>query len=181
MTEESLWRDTVEKSPGKARPKLQLARALGAQGPGREEEQFGLLREARAVAPHDPDVTTELGVFYLQRAEPERALRLFDEALGGNAQRPQALANRGAALFLLGRREEAIGDWRSALTQDPCNFDARNNLIHAHQSESAAAERDSAGNDRATNDREAVRRLAVIPEGCRFSERQRLALEAVGR
>jgi len=171
MTEESLWRDSVEKSPGKARPKLQLARALGAQGPGREEEQLGLLQEARAVAPHDPDVTTELGVFYLQRAEPERALRLFDEALGQNAQRPQALANRGAALFLLGRREEAIGDWRGALAQAPCNFAARSNLIHAQQSESAAAGSKS----------EAVRRLAMIPEGCRFSERQRLALEAVGR
>jgi tetratricopeptide (TPR) repeat protein len=130
-----------------------------------------LLQEARAVAPNDSDVTTELGVFYLQRAEPERALRLFDEALGQNAQRPQALANRGAALFLLGRREEAIADWRSALAQDPCNFDARNNLIHAHRSESATAESNS----------EAVRQLAMIPEGCRFSERQRRALEAVGR
>jgi protein O-mannosyl-transferase len=176
MTEESLWRDTVEKSPGKARPKLQLARALGAQGPGREGEQLGLLQEARTVAPHDPDVTTELGVFYLQRADPERALRLFDEALGQSSERPQALANRGAALFLLGRREEAIADWRSALAEDPCNFDARNNLIHAHLSESANAE-----NANAESDSAAVRRLAVIPEGCRFSERQRLALEAAGR
>ncbi len=162
-SEESLWRDTAAKSPGKVRPKLQLARALAAMGPAYEAEQLRLLEEAAHVAPRDPDVTTEIGVYYLQHSDPERAREAFQKALGQGAQAPQAKANRGAALYLLGRRDEAISDFEEALTQDPCNFDARNNLILAR---------------RAQGDTEAVRPLAAAPEGCRFSEKQQLALEA---
>ena len=66
QTEESLWRDTVEKSPSKFRPKLQLARALKTTH-GTDSERLALLQQAKALAPADAaDVTTELGVFHLE-------------------------------------------------------------------------------------------------------------------
>jgi Flp pilus assembly protein TadD len=162
-SEESLWRDTVAQSPRKVRPKLQLARALAALGPAYETEQVRLLEEAARLAPRDPDVRTERGVYFLQRGDPQRALDEFQTALDEGAEEPQAMANRGAALYMLGRIGEAVRDFESALARDGCNFDARNNLILVR---------------RAAGDAEAARQLAVAPEGCRFSKKQQLALEA---
>jgi hypothetical protein len=162
-SEESLWRDTVAKSPRKVRPKLQLARALAALGPAHETEQLRLLEEAARLAPRDPDVRTERGVYFLEHGDPQRAIEEFQTALEEGAEEPQAMANRGAALYMLGRIGEAVRDFEAALARDRCNFDARNNLMLAR---------------RAAGDAEAARQLAVAPEGCRFSKKQQLALEA---
>jgi len=162
-SEGSLWRDTAVKSPAKVRPKLQLARALAAKGPAYEAEQLGLLEQAARLAPDDPDVTTEIGVYFLQHGDASGALKEFQKALDKGADASQGRANRGAALYMLGRIDEAVHDFELALAQDACNFDARNNLILARRN---------------TEDIDAVRRLAVVPDGCRFSGKQKLALEA---
>jgi Flp pilus assembly protein TadD len=145
------------------RPKLQLARALADLGTAYDGEQLGLLEEAARLVPRDPDVKTELGVYFLQHGDPGRALEQFQRVIELEAATPQTWANRGAALYLLGRADEATRDFEAALLQDPCNFDARNNLILVR---------------RTAGDTDAVRRLAVIPEGCRFSTKQQVALDA---
>jgi Flp pilus assembly protein TadD len=136
---------------------------LAGLGTAYEGEQLGLLEEAARLAPQDPDATTELGVYLLQHGHPGRALEQFQRVIELETATPQALANRGAALYLLGRVDEAARDFEAALVQDPCNFDARNNLILVR---------------RTAGDTDAVRRLAVIPEGCRFSTKQQVALDA---
>ena len=169
-TEETLWRDTVEKSPNKVRPKLQLARALGAaEPPNRDEgreEQFALLNEAQQLAPSDPEAATELGVFHLQAGQPRQALEHFHRALSGTKRGPSALANWGTAQLMLGAREEAVEAFDEALSKDPCQYDARNNLIYVHREE---------------GDLSKALAAATLPVDCRLPIRQRQALEAAHR
>ena len=160
QTEESLWRDTVAKSPAKVRPKIQLARALAANGPEAVPERLALLNQARQLSPRNTDVALEFGVLHLQTGSPAEALAAFDHAAAIDPQDAQIQANRGAALYLLGRPNDADAAFHKALETDPCNFDARNNLILLYRS---------------LGDAEAVRRTAEAPPGCRWTfERQQM-------
>jgi tetratricopeptide (TPR) repeat protein len=163
LSEESLWRDTAAKSPGKARPKLQLARALAEQGPAAKPERLALLQQAREIAPENPDAALEIGVFHLQTGTPADALAEFDRAAAAEPGNAQIQANRGAALYLLGRLPEAESAFQQALAIDSCNFDARNNLILLYRS---------------LGDVEAVRRSAQVPADCRWTPQRRLMMEA---
>jgi Flp pilus assembly protein TadD len=165
QSEESLWRDTVEKSPRKVRPKLQLARSLLEKGPASASERLALLQQARDLAPDDPDAAMELGVFHLQMGNPAEALLEFDRARGADPKNAQIQANRGAALYLLGRLPEAEAELRVAVEADPCNFDARHNLIVLYRS---------------LGDGEAVHRTAQVPAGCRWTSQQRLSMSETG-
>ncbi len=121
-TEQSLWREAVERAPRKVRPKIQFARA---SDPPRALE---LLEQARAQAPEDPQVPAETGRIYLQTGRFDDALREFGRALALAPRDPQALNNRGAALLALGQAEAARFDFKRALEIDPCLFEARLNL-----------------------------------------------------
>jgi tetratricopeptide (TPR) repeat protein len=165
QTEELLWRDTVAKSPGKARPKLQLARALAQKGPAATQERLALLQQARDIDPGGADVALEIGVFHLQSGNPADALAEFDRAAAVEPHDAQVQANRGAALYLLGRFPEAEAAFQDALAADACNFDARNNLILLY---------------RAVGDAEAVRRTAQVPKDCRWTPQRRMMMEAAG-
>jgi tetratricopeptide (TPR) repeat protein len=127
--EESLWRDTVEKSPAKVRPKLQLARALGANSPPGREEQLRLLEEALKFAPYDPIVAEQRGAFFLESGIPDAALEEFDRAARLTPGSAQIAANRGVALYMLGRTNEAANSFQHAIQLDPCNFDGLTNLL----------------------------------------------------
>jgi tetratricopeptide (TPR) repeat protein len=136
--EESLWRDTVEKSPAKVRPKLQLARALGANSPPGREEHLRLLEEALKFAPYDPIVAEQRGAFFLESGIPDAALEEFDRAARLTPGSAQIAANRGVALYMLGRIGDAANSFRHALQLDPCNFDALHNLLLAGRQAGAA-------------------------------------------
>jgi Flp pilus assembly protein TadD len=153
----------VAKSPEKARPKLQLARALAKRGPAATQERLALLEQARELSPASADVALEIGVFHLQSGSPADALAEFDRAAAGEPRSAQVQADRGAALYLLGRLPEAEATFQNALEMDGCNFDARNNLILLY---------------RTLGDGEAVRRTAQIPKGCRWTRQRRLMMEA---
>ncbi len=75
MTEESLWREAVDRAPGKLRPKLQLARALPAA------KGLELLGKARLEAPYEPAIATETGKILLAEGQPDGALEEFGRAL----------------------------------------------------------------------------------------------------
>lgn len=158
-SEIALWRDTVAKSPDKARPKLQLARAL--EGKDATAERRALLQAAVAVEPENPTALTELGVFELERRRPAEALERFQRALEIEPGDAQLRAYLGSGLLLLGRPAEAIEAFQSALELDPCNFDARNNLLFVSRSSGIAEVAPG-----------------PPPPGCRFTPAQRRALEA---
>ena len=122
LTEQSLWEEAERRAPGKVRPKIQLARAVGG------ERALELLRAARAIPPEDPQVASEMGRLYLESGRASEALPEFGRALALEPRNPRALSNRGAALLALGQAEAARRDFERALAIDPCLFEARLNL-----------------------------------------------------
>jgi tetratricopeptide (TPR) repeat protein len=122
MTEESLWREAVERAPDKIRPKIQLARQLP---PG---EALALLAEAGRLAPNDPAVAAETGKVLLADKRPAEALAQFGRALALDPRDARNYNNRGVALAALGQTEAARQDFARALALDPSLSTARENL-----------------------------------------------------
>jgi hypothetical protein len=164
-TEETLWRDTVKKSPLKVRPKLQLARALESTGPATTTERLALLMEARRLQPDDTTVMTEIGVFHLKMGHPVDAYQEFQAVLNIKPDDVQTLANQGAALYLLGNLDDARASFMKALSFEPCNFDARHNAILL---------------ERVLKHHVAVRKLQHTPRHCRFTPDQKSLLKPSG-
>ena len=109
MTEESLWREAVERAPKKLRPKLQLARALPAA------KGLELLAKARLDAPYDPAIAAETGKILLGEGQPDGALEEFGRALALAPMDARNMNNRGVALLALGQTEAARADFERAL------------------------------------------------------------------
>ncbi len=124
QTEESLWRDVVAKSPEKVRPKLQLARAVTSN-----TEREDLLVDANRLDSFNVDAAIEYAVFLLDAGRLDAALSEFRRAESIDPAEPNAIANQGATLQLMGRGTEAIHAYRRALDRDPCHRDARSNLV----------------------------------------------------
>jgi hypothetical protein len=125
MTEESLWREAVERAPGKVRPKIQLARQLPPS------EALALLADARKLAPQDPAVAAETGRVLLAANRPVEALAEFGRALALDPRDARNYNNRGVALEALGQTEAARQDFARALALDPDLATARENLQRA--------------------------------------------------
>ena len=104
-TDVTLWTDAVSKSPGKARPQLNLGTALVEAG--RPREAVGPLREAARLAPELPWARAQLGATLLslgRLSEAEAELRAANHLAPGDAE---TLFNLGMLLARTGRREEA--------------------------------------------------------------------------
>jgi tetratricopeptide (TPR) repeat protein len=124
-SEQTLWREAYERSPGKVRPRIQLARV----SPVAEARQ--LLREAAAISPQDPDIPNELGLQLLRAGNAAEALGAFGKALALAPSDAKTLNNRGVALFQMGQADAARQDFERALRLNPCLADARRNLALA--------------------------------------------------
>ena len=122
MSDQSLWREAMERAPEKTRPKIQLARALPAS------QALELLNRARLAAPHDPAIAAETGKILLSEGQPDAALDEFGRALALDPANPQYLNNRGVALQALGQTEAARADFVRALQLAPDLAEARENL-----------------------------------------------------
>ena len=127
MSDERLWREAVQSSPDKLRPKIQLARNVGPA------EALALLSDARRIAPNDPAVATETGKTLLSQGSPAAALSEFGRALALDPRNPHAYNNRGVALAALGQEAAARQDFEHALSLDPDLMEARQNLNHLAQ------------------------------------------------
>ena len=100
----------------------------------------------RATIARDPQswmAHNNLAVLML-RSSPERALDHLDQALRANAAYPEAHNNRGLALQLLERFEEAAAAHAEALRLEPTFADAHNNRGTALQKLNRLAEAESA-------------------------------------
>lgn len=153
-TEETLWTDAVARSPGKLRPKLQLARSIAATDPERARR---LLAAAQQLDPRNPEPFAQMGSLLLDQNNPGAALEQFDQALQRAPGSADAHSNRGTALYLLGHLPEAEAEFSRAVDLDPCHYNARHNLSLLY---------------RARGDEVALRRVAEIPSNCRFTPAQ---------
>jgi protein O-mannosyl-transferase len=120
-TERSLWQEASKLAPGKARPAIQLARAVPPEK----------ALEVLSHAPANADVITERGRVYLDLGRPADALREFGQALALKPGDAHAINNRGVALLALGQKEAAHRDFERALAIDPNLTDAQHNLTRA--------------------------------------------------
>jgi Tfp pilus assembly protein PilF len=160
---ESLWTDTLAKSPRKVRPYLNLAWVYSRTQPARSRQ---LLEKAVSLEPGNADAQSLLGVIMMVQSEPGPALRQFERALALRGETAPELTNIGTARSRLGQMEAAVADFRRALTLDPCFPAARLSLM------SALA---------AMANREEAWRIGEIPQGCRYTPADAQNLENVRR
>jgi hypothetical protein len=73
-------------------------------------------KQALALNPVLPGVYTNMGYILLARGDAEGAVRYYTTALGIYPLDKEALLNRGIALELLGRPQEAVADFRRFLS-----------------------------------------------------------------
>jgi tetratricopeptide (TPR) repeat protein len=122
MNDASLWREAVRRAPHRARPKIQLSRAV------RAGEALELLSAARVDAPYNPAIPAEIGKVLLQEHQVDAALDEFGHAVALDPKNAQNFNNRGVAFGLLGLPEAARTDFLRALEIDPGLTEARENL-----------------------------------------------------
>ncbi len=85
------------------------------------------LEEAQALYERDPSnplFISHLAIESMQTGAYERALELFDTILANTPADPLTLTSRGHALKTMGRQEDAIASYRSAITAQPAHGDA---------------------------------------------------------
>ena len=121
-SDQALWREALERAPGKVRPRIQLARAVPPP------EALQLLEEARRIAPRDPAIATEAGRTLLAAGNPAAALGQFGRALALDPRDAANYSNRGVVLAALGQTEAARRDFQRALEISPGLTSAAENL-----------------------------------------------------
>jgi tetratricopeptide (TPR) repeat protein len=137
-----LWQDTVEKSPHKVRPRVNLATAYIKV----EEYDKALSELARAMS-LEPDYAAaheNVGVAYFRKKAYQPAIAAFDRTIELAPHRASAYYARGEAYMHLGRKDSAITDFQKALSINPSHLSARNNygLLLAEKGEHLKAIRE---------------------------------------
>jgi hypothetical protein len=106
--EMTLWTDVAQKSPGKGRPRMNLALALS-----RCNEPDRAIAEYRAAIQADPELAeahNNLGVLYFKKGMVDRAIVHFLRAIDITPNYPEAHNNLGIAYGRKGLRELAAAE-----------------------------------------------------------------------
>jgi hypothetical protein len=114
-SEERLWAEAVEWAPRKLRPRVLLSRASDA------EKALQMLDAAEALAARDPRPMVEKAVRLMAAHLPERALPELEHALQVAPNNVSVLNTYGVALSMIGRRDDAVEQFRHALRVNPCS------------------------------------------------------------
>jgi tetratricopeptide (TPR) repeat protein len=137
----SLYRDCVEKAPGKARPYNNLGAALSRAGNLAEAaEQF---KHALKIKPDYVDAHYNLGYALSRQGNLAGGIDQFAETLRLDPKNFKALNNMGVVLALQGRYGQAVNYFEAALKQNPRDADVHYNLAIALKNE---GNRDDAAN-----------------------------------
>jgi Tfp pilus assembly protein PilF len=137
--EVTLYQDTVDKSPQKARPHNNLGAALSRRG--RLPEAVAHFQAALKINPNYADAHYNLGLALARQGKLEEGIYHFSEALRIQPKNANAHNNMGVALSLKGRFGEAADHFKMALKMNPRDPDVLNNLGSAlnHQDDLDAA------------------------------------------
>ena len=122
----TLYRDCVEKAPGKARPYNNLGAALMRDGSLAEAVEQ--LKTALNIKPDFVDAHYNLGYALSRQGNLKAGIYQFGETLRLDPDNLKALNNMGVALAIQGRYGEAANYFEAALKQNPRDADVHNNL-----------------------------------------------------
>jgi len=126
----SLWQDTVEKSPHKARPHSNLGSAYGKKD--LYDEAISECRKALAIDPNNTRARSSLGVAYFSKGMVMEAIAEHKKALAIDPDLAEAHYNLGIAYAKENRLDEAIAEYKKALVINPDHAETRNNLGAAY-------------------------------------------------
>ena len=122
----SLYRDCVEKAPGKARPYNNLGAALMKSG--RLSEAIEQFQTALKIKPEFADAHYNLVYTLSKQGKLEEGIYHLGQSLRLEPANRKALNNLGVALALQGRYKEAVNNFEAALKLNPMDADVHNNL-----------------------------------------------------
>ncbi|NNL77454.1 MAG: tetratricopeptide repeat protein [Desulfobacterales bacterium] len=122
----TLYQDSAEKSPQKARPHNNLGAALSRRG--RLPEAIDQFRAALRIKPDYADAHYNLGYALARQGNLEEGIYHFAEALRLQPNNVKAHNNMGVALALQGQYPQAIDHFEAALKIYPKDADVHNNF-----------------------------------------------------
>jgi tetratricopeptide (TPR) repeat protein len=122
----TLWQDTVNKSPAKARPRVNLA--ISYIDIGEYEKAFNQLTQAIALRPDFAPAYENLGVVNFFRGDYGDAVVALKKAASLSPEQASTYDHLAQTYLRLGNKDLAIENFTKALALDPTNVNARNNL-----------------------------------------------------
>lgn len=125
-TEESIWRDTVEKSPASSVVRNNYGRAL--QNLGRHDEAIAQYREGLRLSPQDARTWAKLGNALAERGRLPEAVEAYRSALRYEPTDEKTHNNLARVLLRTGDLVGAIGHLQEAVRLDPSYALGRLNL-----------------------------------------------------
>lgn len=125
-TEESIWRDMVEKSPGSSVVRNNYGRALASLG--RHEEAIAQYREGLRLSPEDARTWAKLGNALAEQARLSEAADAFRSALRYEPTDEKTHNNLARVLLRTGDLSGAIAHLQEAVRLDPTYALGRLNL-----------------------------------------------------
>jgi protein O-GlcNAc transferase len=112
---------------------LQFRRALAAKlHKIRNAEALGVLREALATDPSDPETLRQLGNCLHDHGLLSESVEMFQRAIAVRPDDPTTYSNLGTSLYSLQRWNEANAAFKRALELDPNHKVARANVVTCH-------------------------------------------------
>lgn len=125
-SEETLWRDTVEKNPAGWMPHYNLGTILLQAG--KLEEAIVQFEQAARLRPDLVKVHSNLGIALAQAGRVQEAVAQFERALQIDPHLFEVHGNLGHALMIQGKMPEAITHWKQALQIKPESADVHYDL-----------------------------------------------------
>jgi tetratricopeptide (TPR) repeat protein len=125
-SDETLWRDTVRKSPESASVHNEMGIVLAARGA--VEAAIGEYQTALRLDPGLPRAHNNLGTLLEQKGQIDQAIEHYLEAIAASPSFAKAYNNLGNAYVKKGRLKEAVEAYRAALGLKPGMFETYLNL-----------------------------------------------------
>ncbi|MFH0795948.1 MAG: tetratricopeptide repeat protein [Candidatus Omnitrophota bacterium] len=128
----TLWNDTVNKSPNKARPHYN--RGVVYRDKGDSDKAIADCNQALRINPNYAYAYNNRGAAYWDKGDSDKAIADYNQALRINPNYADVYNNRGVAYKSKGDYDKAIADYNQALRINSNYADVYNNRGVAYQS-----------------------------------------------
>lgn len=125
-TAADLYRRALPSMPEDSNLRIELAKALLAQGNYREARQA--LEDAQKLDPQNVEALRLMAITFLHLSNPDKSVAYFDKALKLKPDDARIYAGKGAALDYAGKHEQARETYAEGLKHTPANADILTNL-----------------------------------------------------